>query len=248
MTRNKWIVLTVGLIAALVIVASFVVVQVNQNSKQSAREDYGSAWETYQTTRDDLDSAVAAGQAMLPDCPTDTKNHPVCDRLADAVETAGTVPSVDRLDVSNASTDEIESATTELTDATVQGQSALSDVQTENANASSEVALEGKNWVNFELKDPVRWAQQDVDTAVEALDAVSGELADGGLATSLEQKAEALQDLIDEINDRWEDITITEGIDYQTALSGMREDIKNSIASLEDAAGLNESGDVDLHD
>ncbi|PWF27074.1 hypothetical protein [Ancrocorticia populi] len=248
MTRNKWIMLTVGLAALAIIVAAFVVVQVNQNASQAAREDYATAWESYQNTQTEVESEVAIGEAMLPDCPTDTKNHPVCDRLSDAVETAGTVPSVDRLDVSKASTEEIESATTELTDATVQGQAALSDVQAENANASSEVALEGTNWVNFELKDPVRWAQQDVDAAVEALDAVSAELADGGLATSLEQKAEALQKLIDEINDRWEDITITEGIDYQTALSGMREDIKNSIASLEDAAGLNESGDIDLHD
>lgn len=248
MTRNKWIVLTVGLIGLVVIVAAFVVVQVNQSAKQNARQDYGSAWETYQTTRDDLDSAVAAGEAMLPDCPTDTKNHPVCDRLSDALETAGTAPSVDRLDVSKASTGEIEAATIELADATTQGQSALDDVQAENENASSEVALAGKNWVNFELKDPVRWAQQDVDAAHDALDTVSGDLADGGLATSLEQKAETLQNLIDEINERWEDITITEGIDYQTALSGMREDVKGSIASLEDAAGLNESGNVDLHD
>lgn len=248
MTRNKWIVLIVGLIGLVVVVAAFVVVQVNQSAKQSARQDYGSAWETYQTTRDDLDSAAAAGEAMLPDCPTDTKNHPVCDRLSNALETAGTVPSVDRLDVSKASTDEIEAATTELADATTQGQAALGDIQAEDENVSSEVALAGKNWVDFELKDPVRWAQQDVDAAHEALDAVAGDLADGGLATSLEQKAETLQNLIDEINDGWEDITITEGIDYQTALSGMREDVKASIASLEDAAGLNESGDVDLHD
>lgn len=248
MTRNKWIVLTVGLIGLVVIVAAFVVVHVNQNAAQAAREGYATAWESYQNTQTEVESEVAIGEALLPDCPTDTKNHPVCDRLSDALETAGTVPGVDRLDVSKASTEEIEAATAELADATTQGQAALSEVRDENANASSEVTLEGKNWVNLELKDPVRWAQQDVDTAEEVLEAVSSDLADGGLATSLEQKAEDLQSLIDEINERWEDITITEGIDYQTALSGMREDIKASVASLEDAAGLNESGIVDLHD
>lgn len=246
MTRKQWIAAIATGALVLVVALVAVLVRSGRASEQAAREEYAAVWQDYLVVREALVDAVATGEALAPDCATDTNMNTACDRLNAALEAVEGLPEESEADVSGLSEETLQ-ATVQLSDTLAQAETVLAELDTENANVASEVARAGKDWTNRELTDPVRWAQQDVGAARAAIDKADGQVGDGGLVTAATAKADELQAVIDEISQRWESITITEGIDYKTALSGLSEETKAATAALEDAAGLSEAGNIDRH-
>ncbi|MFT3944341.1 MAG: hypothetical protein QM705_11055 [Ancrocorticia sp.] len=203
-----------------------------RTASDADQEAYSRAWDGYEKAWEGLSAVRTEAGDVAVDCPVNTRQNTVCDRLVAALGSAKDLSELHGVDPARVDRKELQAETAKLTTATSQVVQVQGQLSKELASANSEVERAGRDWVNNEIEPRLTWAKQDVKAARAVVEASEPGASYEDAREEALRAADVLDDFVAKTEDAMGRMTITEGIDYRNSLINLMDDCKKSTSSL----------------
>lgn len=204
--------------------------------------EYSSVWQAYTGERADLDSAVEDARMMLDECVEETSGAVACVRLNAAVERAGGLAQLHKLEDGQTTKDDVEA----VKDVTSKVAGLREEIVTQQELVKRERTAARSQWVTGVLEPELSRADSVLEQARQAAGGAQGRLADDGVRTQLLDKISQLESLVVQTRSRSGELTVSEGQDRLSALSVVSAEVEEATRTVRAAVMLADQGVSDV--
>lgn len=227
--RNLPLWVRIGVPLALALMILFIVIGAFIRSSQAesdrVRADYELAWIDYQAGVSEWDALVARAADLADTCEVDTGAVPgKCSALTWIADADTALDRASKVDVEDLADEDVKSLTGELRERQALVQAEIEDYEADLSAVEATIDLQGQAWRNEALKPELERSQKVVDLANQALELTEGE--NQAVVEKVKELTDDLQAVLDETNERIDEIRISEGRDLVTSLSVARTELE----------------------